>query len=135
MPKPGSGKFTFSLGSPHLKEDGTVYSGGFFKVFMPDQLLEYMWKKSPAMFEKFTSTVGGDDSKITFTETTNGGYNGVLMEQTDITFSVKDVEISPEETDSPSVSQTGLGILAGLFALMLVWTIQRRRRTHEPLAA
>ena len=135
MPKPGSGKFTFSLGSPHLKEDGTVYSGGFFKVFMPDQLLEYMWEKSPAMFEKFTSTVGGDDSKITFTETTNGGYNGVLMEQTDITFSVKDVEISPEETDSPSVSQIGLGILAGLFALLLVWTIQRRRRTHEPLAA
>jgi len=43
MPQPGGTKFTFSVGAPHLKYDGTLNNGGFFKLWMPNDLLEYMW--------------------------------------------------------------------------------------------
>jgi len=131
MPQPNSSaKFTFSVGAPHLKLDGTLNNGGFFKLWMPNDLLEYMWDANTNNIRAFNSSVDGSASSLTFTETTNNGRAGVLMEQTDISYSVKNVVVNPT-TNNPTVSEIGLAILAGLFALMLVWTIQRKRRRAD----
>ena len=128
MPQPNSSaKFTFAVGAPHLKYDGTLNEGGFFKLWMPNDLLEYMWSKNPSQIYRFNSSVAGASSSLTFTQKTNNGRAGTLMEQTGISYSIHDVEIEPSSA-TPAASKIGLGILAGLLALLLIWTVQRRMR-------
>ena len=130
-PLPGSAnnRFGFSAGAPHLKADGSLNTG-FFKVFLPDAMLDYMWSKNSSANISFDSRVNGDLSRITATVQSGG----LLMEQTDISYSVNAMELEPSAVNTPSLSVIGLAILSGLFAILLLAGLVRRMQGSKSLA-
>ena len=130
-PLPGSAtnRFGFSAGAPHLKADGSLNTG-FFKVFLPDAMLDYMWSKNSSADISFDSRVNGDLSRITATVQSGG----LLMEQTDISYSVNAMELEPSAVNTPSLSVIGLAILSGLFAILLLAGLVRRMQGSKSLA-
>jgi hypothetical protein len=130
----GDNTYEFGVGAPHLKKDGSVNTG-FFKIFMPDAVLQHMWNVSGAsgmVFDMTVTTSGGPTSTSQLSATVVQG--GVLMEHQNFNYSVNQVNLSPTTaTPIPAGSEVGLGILAGLFALLLIWAIQRRRRQFGSL--
>ena len=128
-PLPGNNRFGFSAGAPHLKADGTLNTG-FFKVYLPDAMLSYMWSKDSSASISFDSFVNGDVSRITATVQSGG----LLMEQTGISYSINEMELEPSAENMPSLSGIGLAILSGLFAILLLAGLVRRMQNSKSLA-
>jgi len=128
-PIPGSGRFGFSAGAPHLKADGSLNTG-FFKVYLPDAMLDYMWSKNSESVIGFDSYVNGELSRITSTVLSGG----LLMEQTGISYSVNELSLEPSAENMPSLSGIGLAILSGLFAILLLAGLVRRMQNSKSLA-
>ena len=128
-PMPGNNRFGFSAGAPHLKADGTLNTG-FFKVYLPDAMLSYMWSKDSSANISFDSRVNGDLSRITATVQSGG----LLMEQTGISYSVNELSLEPSAENMPSLSGIGLAILSGLFAILLLVGLVRRMQNSKSLA-
>jgi hypothetical protein len=129
-PLPGrTNRFGFSAGATHLKADGSLNTG-FFKVFLPDAMLSYMWSKNSETGILFDSRVNGAFSRITSTVQSGG----LLIEQTGISYSVNDMELEPSAENMPSLSGIGLAILSGLFAILLLAGLVRRMQNSKSLA-
>ena len=128
-PVPGTGaqanKYGFSAGAPHLKADGTLNTG-FFKVFFPTAMVDYMWGKDGTSPLSFNTEITGDDgtaSKSSVAATVTSG--GLLVEKTGISYSVNDIELNAQ-TAAPSISTIGASIAAGLLALIMLWAFRSR---------
>jgi len=93
-------------------------------------MLDYMWSKNSSADISFDSRVNGDLSRITATVQSGG----LLMEQTDISYSVNAMELEPSAVNTPSLSVIGLAILSGLFAILLLAGLVRRMQGSKSLA-
>jgi len=59
---------------------------------------------------------------------------GLLMEQTDISYSVNAMELEPSAVNMPSLSGIGLAILSGVFVILLLAGLVRRMHNSKSLA-
>ena len=133
-PVPGSGaeanKYGFSSGAPHLKADGTLNTG-FFKVFFPTAMVDYMWGfdgTSTLSFKSDITDSDGGSSTTSITATVKAG--GLLVEKAGISYSTNDIELSVQ-TFAPSVSKIGASIMVALLAFIILWVVSRKRLSRS----
>ena len=133
-PVPGAGaeanKYGFSSGAPHLKADGTLNTG-FFKVFFPTAMVEYMWGFDGTSAKSFKSDItdsDGDSSTTSIAATVKAG--GLLVEKAGISYSTNDIELSVQ-TFAPSVSKIGASIMVALLAFIILWVVSRKRLSRS----
>ena len=119
-PVPGAGaeanKYGFSSGAPHLKADGTLNTG-FFKVFFPTAMVDYMWG--------FDGT-----SVLSFKSDITDTAGGLLVEKAGISYSTNDIELSVQ-TFAPSVAKIGASIMVALLAFIILWVVSRKRLSRS----
>ena len=129
-PVPGAGseanKYGFSSGATHLKADGTLNTG-FFKVFFPTAMVDYMWASDGTEAINFNSKITGDDGissvgNIMSTVTTGG----LLVEKTGISYSTNAIELRAQAV-APSLSIIGASFAAGLLGLVMLWALRGRK--------
>ena len=133
-PVPGAGaeanKYGFSSGAPHLKADGTLNTG-FFKVFFPTAMVDYMWGfdgTSTLSFKSDITDSDGGSSTTSITATVKAG--GLLVEKAGISYSTNDIELSVQ-TFAPSVSKIGASIMVALLAFIILWVVSRKRLSRS----
>jgi len=133
-PVPGSGaeanKYGFSSGAPHLKADGTLNTG-FFKVFFPTAMVDYMWGFDGTSSLSFKSDITDSDgsfSTASIAATVKAG--GLLVEKSGISYSTNDIELSVQ-TFAPSVSKIGASIMVALLAFIILWVVSRKRLSRS----
>ena len=133
-PVPGAGaeanKYGFSSGAPHLKADGTLNTG-FFKVFFPTAMVDYMWGYNGTSVLSFKSDITDSDGGFSTTSiaaTVTAG--GLLVEKAGISYSTNDIELSVQ-TFAPSVSKIGASIMVALLAFIILWVVSRKRLSRS----
>ena len=133
-PVPGAGaeanKYGFSSGAPHLKADGTLNTG-FFKVFFPTAMVDYMWGFDGTSVLSFKSDITDNDggsSTTSIAATVKAG--GLLVEKAGISYSTNDIELSVQ-TFAPSVSKIGASIMVALLAFIILWVVSRKRLSRS----
>jgi hypothetical protein len=133
-PVPGAGaeanKYGFSSGAPHLKADGTLNTG-FFKVFFPTAMVDYMWGFDGTSSLSFKSDITDSDgsfSTASIAATVKAG--GLLVEKSGISYSTNDIELSVQ-TFAPSVSKIGASIMVALLAFIILWVVSRKRLSRS----
>ena len=133
-PVPGAGaeanKYGFSSGAPHLKADGTLNTG-FFKVFFPTAMVDYMWGfdgTSTLSFKSDITDSDGGSSTTSIAATVKAG--GLLVEKAGISYSTNDIELSVQ-TFAPSVSKIGASIMVALLAFIILWVVSRKRLSRS----
>ena len=133
-PVPGAGaeanKYGFSSGAPHLKADGTLNTG-FFKVFFPTAMVDYMWGFDGTSVLSFKSDITDSDgsfSTASISATVQAG--GLLVEKAGISYSTNDIELSVQ-TFAPSVSKIGASIMVALLAFIILWVVSRKRLSRS----
>ena len=133
-PVPGAGaeanKYGFSSGAPHLKADGTLNTG-FFKVFFPTAMVDYMWGFDGTSVLSFKSDItdsDGGSSTTSIAATVTAG--GLLVEKAGISYSTNDIELSVQ-TFAPSVSKIGASIMVALLAFIILWVVSRKRLSRS----
>ena len=133
-PVPGAGaeanKYGFSSGAPHLKADGTLNTG-FFKVFFPTAMVDYMWGFDGTSVLSFKSDItdsDGGSSTTSIAATVKAG--GLLVEKAGISYSTNDIELSVQ-TFAPSVSKIGASIMVALLAFIILWVVSRKRLSRS----
>ena len=133
-PVPGAGaeanKYGFSSGAPHLKADGTLNTG-FFKVFFPTAMVDYMWGFDGTSVLSFKSDItdsDGGSSTTSIAATVQAG--GLLVEKAGISYSTNDIELSVQ-TFAPSVSKIGASIMVALLAFIILWVVSRKRLSRS----
>lgn len=131
-PTPSNSVYGFSAGAPHLKADGSLNTG-FFKVFLPDAMLSYMWNKDSSSSIHFdariSSSDGGNSQSAILASVVSGG---LLIEQAGMEYSVNDLELSPATTTASAVSPVGLAILSSVMLLLIVGVLWGRRFANTP---
>ena len=133
-PVPGAGaeanKYGFSSGATHLKADGTLNTG-FFKVFFPTAMLDYMWGFDGTSVLSFKSDITDNDggsSTTSIAATVKAG--GLLVEKAGISYSTNDIELSVQ-TFAPSVSKIGTSIMVALLAFIILWVVSRKQLSRS----
>ncbi len=133
-PVPGAGaeanKYGFSSGAPHLKADGTLNTG-FFKVFFPTAMVDYMWGFDGTSVLSFKSDItdsDGGSSTTSIASTVKAG--GLLVEKAGISYSTNDIQLSVQ-TFAPSMSKIGASIMVALLAFIILWVVSRKRLSRS----
>ena len=133
-PVPGAGadanKYGFSSGATHLKANGTLNTG-FFKVFFPTAMVEYMWGQTGTSELSFKSDItdsDGGSSTTSIVATVKAG--GLLVEKAGVSYSTNDIELSVQ-TFAPSVSKIGASIMVALLAFIILWVVSRKRLSRS----